>query len=125
MPVSLFRRYPKINAGAFLTLVPLFLAQSKALGQEPEIEVLKAISVNQKGIVITVRTGGCTDRSDFEFEFLENDQGLEIAIVRKTKDYCKGYFPKGVQYSFSWEETGLNDDSSEVRIINPISMGAR
>ena len=82
-------------------------------------EVLGGVMVNDEGISVQVRSGGCT--SKFSFKYLINDQvnPVEIKLVRIYNDRCK-QMPFIQTITFTYDELGL-DEQELIRVTNPVS----
>jgi hypothetical protein len=82
-------------------------------------QVLAFRTVEQK-MFVSVATGGCTNAEDFDVRVsLRKRIGVELTFVRRTPDYCKEFFPEGVELMF---DLGRLDLPSGVKVFlgNPI-----
>lgn len=69
---------------------------------------LVAAEPTDAGLNVTVPTGGCTKKADFELRAQPPSKGASRIEIRRLKnDYCKGNFPDGLKLSFTWDELKL------------------
>jgi len=69
---------------------------------------------------VTVSTGGCTEKSDFQITSHRIRSGsASVEVRRLNPDACKGNFPDGMTLSFSWKELKLPKKTT-ISIKNPI-----
>jgi hypothetical protein len=93
---------------AFLSSLMLLAAGKPAAASASTIEELVAAEKTQAGITITVETGGCTKKSDFEVDSSPVKDGeASVEFRRLNEDTCKGNFPDGIKLEFSWAELKL------------------
>lgn len=83
-------------------------------------ETLLGLWVDADGVTFQVRSGGCTQKSDFRIVSRERDP-LRLALVRDSADPCKAFVPYGVGITFSFEELGIAPGSA-FEIVNSIAM---
>jgi hypothetical protein len=100
-------------------LVPLLFGQ--VVRAEPDaLERLLSAKPTRTGLTVTVSTGGCTEKSDFQITSHRNRSGAASVEVRRlTPDACKGNFPDGMTLSFSWKELKLPKKTT-ISIKNPV-----
>ncbi len=73
----------------------------------PLAELLVA-ETTDAGLSVTVPTGGCTQKSDFEIKASTvSNGGASVEIRRLRKDTCKGNFPEGLKLVFTWDDLKL------------------
>jgi hypothetical protein len=73
-----------------------------------ELERVIAAEPTPAGITITVATGGCSKKADFEIASSPVTDGKASIELRRTKpDPCKGNFPDGLKLQFGWAELKL------------------
>ena len=73
-----------------------------------ELERVIAAEPTPAGITITVATGGCAKKADFEIASSPVTDGKASIELRRTKpDPCKGNFPDGLKLQFGWAELKL------------------
>jgi hypothetical protein len=77
---------------------PLFLIE----------EVLHGVELTPEKLVITVATGGCTEKGDFRFDVNKMASPYMVTVYRIVSDDCKGEF-EPIQIPYSREELGLKD----------------
>ncbi len=100
--------------------MPLPLGQTSVQGESAGLEKLLAAKPTKTGIALTVSTGGCTKKSDFEITSHRiKDRVASIEVRRLTPDVCKGNFPDGIKLFFSWSELQLLN-RTKILIKNPI-----
>jgi hypothetical protein len=81
---------------------------------------LLAAEATEDGLTLTVPTGGCTKKSDFELTSSPAKNGAAVVEVRRlTPDVCKGNFPDGLKLSFSWAELKL-PEHTKISVKNPV-----
>jgi hypothetical protein len=95
-----------------------------AMADPAELEELLASERTPAGIDITVETGGCTGKSDFEVtsDPVKNGEA-GIAFRRLTRDDCKGFYPKGLKLHYSWTDLKL-PEGTKLSVKNPIGNQA-
>ena len=68
-----------------------------------ELERVIAAEPTPAGIAITVATGGCAKKDDFQIASSPAGNGKATIELRRTKpDLCKGNFPDGLKLQFGW-----------------------
>ena len=76
--------------------------------------------VSGSSVAFIVSSNGCTDRSFFDFDILDDDGDVfEIGVRRVRKDHCKALVPEGVEIGWTYSEMGLPDDA-EVIVRNRV-----
>jgi hypothetical protein len=81
---------------------------------------LLAAEATKDGLTLTVPTGGCTKKSDFELTSSPVKNGAAVIEVRRpTPDTCKGNFPDGLKLAFSWAELKL-PEHTKISVKNPV-----
>jgi|SRR5208337_3676963 len=88
---------------------------------EPAVlEKLLAVKFTKMGVTLTVWTGGCTKKSDFEIMSRRlKKRVVSIEVRRLAPDVCKGNFPDGVKLLFSWSELRA-PNRTKILLRNPI-----
>ena len=106
-------------------LVPAFLTFGAVEIQAASAPLPKLIEAapNDAGISIRVPTGGCTAKSDFEVTSHPVKDAAEITFTRLKQDFCKGNFPNGVSFQFSWSDMHLTGVTKLI-VKNPIEVHA-
>ncbi len=85
----------------------LFLAVEAHAEQAPLADIMAAEQTDS-GISVTVPTGGCTKKADFEVSASPVSTGAaQVEIRRLKRDYCKGNFPDGLKVLFTWDDLKL------------------
>lgn len=97
-----------------LALMTLTMSTSVFAG---EVEQILGFTVDSQGINYQVRSGGCTNKKDFEVQSLETNP-IQLKLVRNKPDFCEAFAPYGSTVKFTWAELGITD-GSEVTIANP------
>jgi hypothetical protein len=101
-PTSYLKCCVLIAAAVFLPLGPWARAEPVPLA------ALLAAEATEDGLTLTVPTGGCTKKSDFELSSSLVKKGTAVVAVRRPiPDVCKGNFPDGLKLAFSWAELKL------------------
>ncbi len=88
-------------------------------GQAP-LANLAAAAPTDAGLNVTVPTGGCTKKADFEVSAQPPSKGAARIEIRRLKiDYCKGNFPDGLKLSFTWDELKL-PAGTKLTVVNKV-----
>ena len=91
-----------------------------ARAEPAALEKLLAAKRTNAGIMLTVSTGGCTKKTDFEVTSHRITRRVtSIEVRRLTPDVCKGNFPEGMNLLFSWSELKVSN-RTKILIENPI-----
>src|SRR5262249_19779283 len=92
------------------------LPAASCLGAEPlPLAGLLAAETTEAGLSVTVPTGGCTQKSDFEITANRLGAGeASVEIRRPRPDHCKGNFPGGAKLEFTWDDLKLPKDTKLV-----------
>lgn len=88
------------------------------------VEPLKSLARSAKGVSVRVYTGGCTDKSHFEWtksQDTANKEPIELVLHRTKKDNCYAHIPEGIVLDFSYDELGVAADAV-FTIGNPVVM---
>lgn len=70
--------------------------------------------VDSRGVTITARSNGCTDKSYFDVDVDRDDGVYEVSFDKERTDNCRAYLRDGVQLTWSFEELGIPRDASVV-----------
>jgi hypothetical protein len=98
----------------------IILSYPGAIAGPSELEELLATEPTPAGIDITVETGGCTGKSDFEVTSGPVKNGTAaIAFRRLTRDTCKGFYPNGVKLHYGWTDLKLLE-GTKLSVKNPV-----
>lgn len=102
-----------------LALSPAAAGESAATATPPPEELISA-KETPAGIDVTVPTGGCTKKADFQVSSspIENGEAA-IEFYRLRRDTCKGNFPDGLKLQFSWAELKL-PEGTKLSVRNPV-----
>ena len=104
----------RVAVGAFC-----FLVSAEADAEQPPLADLIAVQPTDAGINVTVPTGGCTKKADFEVTAHQASQAeAKIEIRRLKRDDCKGNFPDGLKLSFTWDDLKL-PAGTKLTVANP------
>jgi hypothetical protein len=96
-----------------------------ARAESPALEKLLTAKPTKAGLTLTVTTGGCTKKSDFEIKSHRlRKRVASIEVHRLAPDTCKGNFPQGMELSFSWTELKV-PRNSKILIKNPVEHPTR
>ncbi len=101
--------------------LPLTLLAAAGLPAIASQELEKIISSEPAptGITVTVATGGCTGKADFQVSSSAVADGKTSIELRRTKaDTCKGNFPDGLKLHYTWGELKL-PDGTQIMVKNP------
>jgi hypothetical protein len=101
-----------LSKRALLILVISLLPAWSCVGAEPlPLAELITAETTEAGLSVTVPTGGCTQKSDFEVTSSGVTRGeASIEIRRLRPDHCKGNFPEGMKLVFTWDDLKLPKD---------------
>ncbi len=104
----------KVAAGAAC----LFIALEARAADAPLAEVVSA-EQTEAGINVTVPTGGCTKKADFQTAAQPAGKGAARVEIRILKsDHCKGNFPDGLKLLFTWDDLKLAA-GTKLTLANP------
>ncbi len=104
-----------------LALALLLLARGPCTAAaSPDLEEVMAVEATNAGVTLTVPTGGCTQKSDFEVSSspIKNGQA-SVEFRRLFRDTCKGFFPEGLKLQFTWADLKL-PEGTKLTVKNPI-----
>ena len=101
------------------------LACMVTASQAKEIELLKSFRVENAGLEIVVRTGGCTQKEDFRVEADVTENLLNVSIIRLIEGNCKGFFPRGLRLNFQWDEVIGYQQGMPIKVLNPVISTSR
>ena len=62
-----------------------------------------------RGVTITARSNGCTDKSYFDTDVDRDDGEYEISFERVRADNCRAFLRDGVELTWSLGELGIPD----------------
>ncbi|MGO9485961.1 MAG: hypothetical protein ACLPX9_15465 [Rhodomicrobium sp.] len=100
-------------------LTPLAAGGSQAAASQ-QLEPVIAAEPTPAGIDVTVETGGCTDKADFDVTASPVKDGKSsVELRRKAPDTCKGNFPDGLKLQYTWAELKL-PQGTQVSVKNPL-----
>jgi hypothetical protein len=106
----------RVAAGAACLLIAV-----EGRAADAPLADLVAAEPTDAGINVTVPTGGCTKKADFETAAQPSGQGAaKIEIRRLKSDYCKGNFPDGLKLLFTWDDLKL-PAGTKLKLANPVA----
>lgn len=70
--------------------------------------------VDSRGVTITARSNGCTDKSYFDVDVDRDDGVYEVSFDKERNDNCRAFLRDGVQLTWSYEELGIPRDASVI-----------
>lgn len=70
--------------------------------------------VDTRGVTITARSNGCTDKTYFDVDVDRDDGVYEVSFDRDRTDNCRAFLRDGVELTWSYEELGIPRDASIV-----------
>jgi hypothetical protein len=109
----------RVAAGAAF----LLMAVEARAAETPLAEVI-ATEPADAGIAVTVPTGGCTKKADFQTASQPAGEGAaKIEIRRLKSDWCKGNFPDGIKFVFTWDELKV-PAGTKLTLANPVKSQA-
>jgi len=111
----------RIHLRPLALALPLTLFAAAGLPAMASQELEKIISSEPAptGVTVTVATGGCTEKADFQVNASQTGDGKASMELRRTKaDTCKGNFPDGLKLHYTWAELKLAD-GTQIAVKNP------
>lgn len=111
----------------FLPLIALLgsvAATPPALGQPAPaapLESVYAVSQDAGGVVVQVRSNGCTSAASFTVTLTPGAGGTAMALERKKPDYCRALLRDGVAVKWTWADLGIAAPEQLV-LLNPVSV---
>lgn len=63
--------------------------------------------VNSRGVTITARSNGCTDKSYYAVDIDRDDGRYEVSFDRVREDHCRALLRDGVELTWSYAELGI------------------
>jgi hypothetical protein len=112
----------RIDLKPFVLALPLMLLAGAGLPAVASqgLEKIIASEPAPTGITITVATGGCTEKADFQVISSPAAGGKASIELRRTKgDSCKGNFPDGLKLHYTWAELKL-PEGTQISVKNPV-----
>jgi hypothetical protein len=107
----------------FICAIMLLPLQATQAAPAP-LEKLLGARQTKDGLTVTVVTGGCTKKSDFEIITRHRKRNtVVIELHRVTSDDCKGNFPEGIKMNFSRKELKVGNNS-KITLRNEIEKPA-
>jgi hypothetical protein len=107
----------KVAAGAVCLLISV---QARA-AEAPPLADIMAVEPTDAGVNVTVSTGGCTKKADFQVSAQPAPQGAAKVEFRRLKsDWCKGNFPDGIKLTFTWDDLKL-PAGTKLTLANPVA----
>ena len=76
--------------------------------------------VSGGSVAFIVSSNGCSDRSFFEVDVVDDDDDtFEIGIRRTRQDHCEATIPEGIEVGWTYAELGI-PQNAEVIIHNKV-----
>lgn len=98
----------------------VLFATSPARAENAPLDEIKGSEQNTAGVNVTVMTGGCTKKEDFQVSTHPGTSGvMDIEFKRLHADRCKGNFPDGIKIQFTWGDLKL-PEGTKLAIKNPV-----
>lgn len=98
-----------------LVLASIFFLSYQASANGPYLEKIMGYQPGNNSLSFQVRSGGCTQKSDFEIQVVPRDnRASEVYLYRIHKDPCLSFLPTGTHIKFSLDEIGLAHGQSFV-----------
>ncbi len=63
--------------------------------------------VDSRGVSITARSNGCTDKSYYAVDIDRDDGRYEVSFDRVREDHCRALLRDGVELTWSYPELGI------------------
>lgn len=70
--------------------------------------------IDSRGVTITARSNGCTDKSYFDVDVDRDDGRYEVSFERTRSDNCRALLRDGVDLTWSNAELGIPDGAAVV-----------
>ncbi|MFY9643185.1 MAG: hypothetical protein WCD20_14705 [Rhodomicrobium sp.] len=104
-----------------LALALVLLARGPCAAEaSSDLDEVMAVEATKTGVTLTVPTGGCTQKADFEVSSSPVTNGQAAVEFRRLfRDTCKGFFPEGLKLDFTWADLKL-PEGTKVAVKNPI-----
>lgn len=88
------------------------LLSTRSFGQERKLEVLRGLTIDEKGISFVVTSTGCTDKGDFTVDseitaINMTTMEYEISLYRDKPDFCR-MISHPVTIKFSYAEMNVS-----------------
>jgi hypothetical protein len=97
-----------MQSAALIVCVLICLGVGGGSVQARPVEKLLSAETGADGINVTMRTGGCTSKSDFAVNARPTGGNrADVEFNRLHPDDCKGNFPGGLKLFYSWSELKL------------------
>ena len=112
----------RIHPGPFALALALALlaAWGNPAGAAQELERIVSAEPTPAGIAVTVATGGCTKKADFEVSASAAVDGKAAIELHRTKpEHCKGNFPDGLKLQYTWADLNL-PEGTQLTVKNPV-----
>ncbi len=101
----------------------LLAASGGSSGASQDLDRIVSAEPSPTGIAVTVPTGGCTKKADFEVSSSPAGAGKATIELHRTKpDTCKGNFPDGLKLQYTWAELNL-PEGTQLSVKNPAELG--
>jgi hypothetical protein len=109
-----------VKIGVAASAACLLIAVQASAAETPLADLMAA-EPTEAGVNVTVSTGGCTKKADFEVAAQPAAQGAAKVEIRRLKsDYCKGFFPDGIKFLFTWDDLKL-PAGTKLTLANPVA----
>ncbi|MEF3255565.1 MAG: hypothetical protein K6348_08410, partial [Deferribacterales bacterium] len=115
-----------INAEMLSVIDTNLLTEFSSNQQNTGIEILKELTISEKTISIRVRSGGCTGKDNIKpyiMTFLDQEKNTpvcELTFVRTTPDFCKAFFPEGINIVYDIEKDLKIKSPCIIKVTNPV-----
>lgn len=109
---------------AVLILLAALLSPAFPVSKEPAgiPETIVHFRLEEKAVVFSVVSKGCTFKNSFRLETQKKDNLTELTLLRVTEDNCKA-MPEVIEIRFTHDELkGRVDLNKPVRLMNPLSL---
>ena len=104
---------------ALLVCLTFSVPTSSRTGGTGGTEIL-GFRVTPDGLEIRVPSGGCTSKEHFRLHASKNGGTAKIDIDRLQPDRCKGFFPDGKAFNYTWDELGV-PPGAPLDILTPVN----
>ena len=92
---------------AVLSILFIGLTLNFAQARSQKMERLLGFEYGPKGITFQVRSGGCTDKRDFDL-VLSNSRPQSVRLYRTNSRMCRAAVPFGTKIHYTFKEIGLS-----------------
>lgn len=107
---------------AFMSLTLMAMMQVATLPNQllARPESVYAVQQDADGLVVRVRSNGCTNAEDFAISTSRQADTIAITLQRLQPDHCRALLREGVLLKWTWAQLGI-DESANLIVTNPLA----